>query len=242
MVCFTHMKRQQVGLVLAGTLALVVFVLWKLGALPSFEEIRTYRDQFAMYAAHMPVLAPLIFGLLYVIVVALSVPLATPLSLLSGFLFGAVGGTVIVVVSATIGATIIFVLARYFFRDYFEAKVSALRGGAKVTSFGTMSDVLVARLIPAVPFSLINVVSGLTTVSLRDYVIATFFGIIPFAFVYVYAGQQLGEIDSIHDIASTNAAMFLSRFVILIAAIYVIGRIARARAKKNRDNSVWIIN
>lgn len=223
------MKRHHIGLIVALCIVVAIGALYFSGNLPSFDDIRESRDRFHSYAMTMPITATLVFSLVYIALVALSIPLAAVFSLLAGFLFDSVVGTVIIVISATIGATIIFLLARYFFRDYFETKIGV---SEKTRSFGTFSDVLVARLVPAIPFSLINIVAGLTQVSLRDYVLATALGIIPFSFVYVHAGEALGEIQSLRDIASSELWMFVSRIALVIAVLYIIKRVHSARSPR----------
>ncbi len=228
------MSRPKIGLLSVFLLVVGITALWRFGYLPAFEDVQESRDAFHSYAMTMPVTATFLFSLVYIAIVALSITLAAVFSLLSGFLFGSVVGTVIVVISATIGATIIFLLARYFFRDYFESKIGV---SEQSRSFGTFSDVLVARLVPAIPFSLINIVAGLTRVSLRNYVIATAIGIIPFSFVYVHAGEALGEIQSLRDIASSELWMFVSRIALVIAVLYIIKRVHSARSAKNSTHS-----
>ncbi len=66
------------------------------------------------------------------------------------------------------------------------------------------------RLIPLFPFFLVNMVSGLTRVSVGTYVAATAIGIIPGSFVYAYAGRQLGTINSLKEIASPNVLLAFS--------------------------------
>jgi uncharacterized membrane protein YdjX (TVP38/TMEM64 family) len=224
------MQKQLWGLGAFGIVVFSVALAWYAGMLPSFQDVQSSRDALRAYVDAHQVLAPLMFALIYIGVVALSLPLATPLSLLAGYLFGEVFGTFIVVVAATLGATLIFIIARYFFREFFEEKIRAYRGG--LSDVGTFSDVLIARLVPAVPFSLINIVSGLTRVSLRSYILATFIGIMPFSFVYVYAGQRLGEINSLHDITSSESAMFLSRICLVLVVLYIIKRVHSARTTK----------
>ena len=68
------------------------------------------------------------------------------------------------------------------------------------------------RLIPLFPFFVVNLVSGLTRISVGTYVAATAIGIIPGSFVYAYAGRQLGTINSLKEIASPNV---LAAFVLL---------------------------
>ena len=66
------------------------------------------------------------------------------------------------------------------------------------------------RLIPAFPFFLVNLVSGLTRVNLGTYIIATSIGIIPGSFVFAFAGKQLGSINSLGEIASPPVLMAFS--------------------------------
>jgi uncharacterized membrane protein YdjX (TVP38/TMEM64 family) len=78
------------------------------------------------------------------------------------------------------------------------------------------------RLIPLFPFFVVNLVSGLTRVTLGTYVAATALGIIPGSFVYAYAGQQLGTINSLKEVASPNviAALMLLGLLALVPALY----------------------
>lgn len=217
------MRRFSIGLVLAVAIAACIASLSYFEMLPTFEELRESRHEFSAYVDMHPVLSIIVFSLIYIVAVALSVPLATPLSILSGFLFGTVVGTLVVVFSATVGATAIFLLARYFFRDFFEEKFKARIDALKVESMvNGFRDILILRLIPAVPFALINVAAGFTRVRLREYVLATFLGIMPFSFVYVHAGMRLSEVSSLKDIASSETVMFLSRIAVVLVVLYLI--------------------
>lgn len=217
------MRRFSIGLLLAVVIGATVTSLSYFGMLPTFEELKESRHEFSTYVDMHPALSIIVFSLIYIVAVALSVPIATPLSILSGFLFGTVVGTFLVVFSATIGATVIFLLARYFFRDFFEEKFRTRIDTLKVESMlNGFRDILILRLIPAVPFALINVAAGFTRVRLREYVLATLFGIIPFSFVYVHAGMRLSEITSVKDILSSETFMFLSRVVVVLVVLYVI--------------------
>src|SRR5207253_9717378 len=78
------------------------------------------------------------------------------------------------------------------------------------------SYLMTLRLIPLVPFFVVNLVSGLTRMSIGTYIAATALGIIPGSFVYAYAGRQLGTINSLKDIASAG----------VIGALDVLGLLA----------------
>jgi len=210
------MKREYIGIATIMMVSTIVAILYVNGTLPSFAEIQEGRDMFRDKAMAMPQVSGLLFIAFYAGVVALSIPLATPLSLLGGYLFGAVIGTGLVVVGATVGATIIFILVRFFFRDFFlrnfESRLSTLN-----QDFGThgFRNILFLRLTPLVPFSLINVAAALSKVNMRDYMLGTFLGIIPFAYVYVEAGNQLANITNADD--AVPFTMVISRSLIAVA-------------------------
>ncbi len=106
-----------------------------------------------------------------------------------------------------------FLAARYVLRDWVEQKfgkwLEPLQQGFAKNAF---SYLLTLRLIPLFPFFVVNLVSGLTRVSVGTYVAATALGIIPGSFVYAYAGRQLGTINSLKEIASPQV---LGAFVLL---------------------------
>ena len=130
------------------------------------------------------------------------------MTLAGGFLFGSVLGTLYVNVGATVGATLAFLVARYLLRDWVEQKFGS-RLGPIQEGFAkdAFSYLMTLRLIPLFPFFLVNMVSGLTRVSVGTYMAATSLGIIPGSFVFAYAGRQLGTINSLKEIASPNVLM-----------------------------------
>ena len=123
------------------------------------------------------------------------------------------------VVGATFGATIIFILARFFFRDFFvrifESRLATLDRDFETHGF---RNILFLRLTPLVPFSLINVAAAISKVKMRDYVVGTFLGIIPFAYVYVEAGNQLAHITSANDAVPFKIVIVRSLIAIAIFA------------------------
>ena len=199
----------------------------------TFEHVRDQRDELEAFIMRSPVAGILIFSAIYIGAVALSLPIATPLTVLAGFLFGSVLGTAVVGVTATIGATIIFLLARFFFRDFFMQKFGyrIRKIDAEFTTNG-FRDVLLLRLAPVVPFVLINVATALTNTKTRDYILATFFGILPFTFVYVNAGNRLAELNSVSDIVSVQTVIAIS----LLVAAAAVPLVIRHRKSSHRDD------
>lgn len=218
-------KRLFLGVLFILGVLTLVYILQAQGLLMSFEEIRDQRGEIETFLMQDPLLGILIFAAIYITAVALSLPIATPLTVLSGFLFGSILGTGVVAVAATTGATIIFILARFFFREYFTEKFgnSVERVNRELTDNG-FRDVLLLRLTPLVPFALINVATALTSVRIRDYVLATLIGTLPFTFVYVHAGSRLAELNSLSDVLSFQTLLAVSLVVVAAAVPLIIRR------------------
>jgi uncharacterized membrane protein YdjX (TVP38/TMEM64 family) len=204
-------------------LAVGAFFYFDLGRFLSLTALKENRDSLLAFTdANFPI-AVGIFIVTYAIVAGLSLPGAVILTLAGGFLFGALLATLFVNIGATTGATLAFFAARYLLRDTVERKVGKWLGpfqeGFAQNAF---SYLLTLRLIPLFPFFVVNLVSGLTRVSVGTYVAATVIGIIPGSFVYAYAGRQLGTINSLKEIASPNVvgAFVLLGLLALIPVVY----------------------
>ena len=144
-----------------------------------------------------------LFFILYVAVTALSLPGAAIMTLAAGALFGLLTGTVFVSFASTIGATLAFLASRYLFRGSVEEKFSDKletinRGLEKDGAFYLFT----LRLIPVFPFFLINLVMGLTKMKVGVFYLVSQIGMLAGTLVYVNAGTQLGQIESLGDILS----------------------------------------
>jgi len=199
------------------------FFFFDLGQYLSFEAIKANRDSLLVYTDTHYGLAILIFIGLYILQTAFSLPGGAVLTLTGGFLFGSVLGTLFVNIGATIGATMAFLAARYLFRDWVERtfgdRLEPIQAGFATNAF---SYLMTLRLIPAFPFFLVNLVSGLTRINGGTYVAATAVGIIPGSFVFAYAGRQLGTMNDLGDIASPPVliAMTLLGLLALLPVAY----------------------
>lgn len=168
-----------------------------------------------------------LYALVYAVCCVLFVP-ASVLTLGAGAIYGLGTGTAVVLVGATLGATLSFLLAKSVLRKKIErmsagnAKFQALdraigKEGAKI--------VFLVRLAPVFPFTYINYAFGLTGVKTLPYVVASFFGMIPGTFAYVYlgsaaAGAASGEADTtkkIVQIAGAVVALVVTIFVARVA-------------------------
>ncbi len=203
-------------LIALALLAVGAFYAFDLGRYLSFEALKANRDQLSAYTQAHYAQAVAAFIVVYCLTAALSLPGDVLLTMLGGFLFGSLVGTLYVNVGATIGATLAFLSSRYLLRDWvqrrFGERLGPIQAGFEQNAFGYL---LTLRLIPAIPFVLINLVSGLTRVRLRTYIMATSLGMIPASFVFAYAGRQFGMIKSPGEIASLPVLLALTLLGIL---------------------------
>jgi uncharacterized membrane protein YdjX (TVP38/TMEM64 family) len=136
---------------------------------------------------------PVVFLLLYAIGPAFLVP-GLPFDLAAGILFGPLWGTCYSLVGGTVGATVAFLAARTVGRDWTEEKLSGpLKKIKEGVDKGGWEFVAFVRLVPVIPFNLLNYALGLTRIRLVPYVLASFVFMAPATAVYVYAGWAGGE-------------------------------------------------
>ena len=148
---------------------------------------------------------------------------------------GCCGGTVTVSIASTLGAAAAFLLGRTLLRDTIEKKVqgnpkfAAVDGAVKDNGF---KIVMLTRLSPAFPFTLLNYMYGLTKVSFRDYFFASWIGMLPGTIMYVYLGsaaQNLAAVAAgdVEGGTGGQKALLYVGLAATIAVTVVITRVAR---------------
>ncbi len=189
------------------------FSHYNLGQYLSLEYLKGRQADFAVFYKENAVLAIGAFSLFYIVSTALSLPGAAWLTLLAGALFGLVTGTIIVSFASTIGATLAFTISRLLLRDWVQNKF-----GSYLKSFnaGVEKDggfyLFTLRLIPAFPFFVINLVMGLTPMKTFQFFWVSQIGMLAGTVVYVNAGTQLAQIESLKGILSPE---LLLSFILL---------------------------
>lgn len=156
------------------------------------------------------VLGPVIYGAVYAALTVAFVP-GLPLTLAAGALYGAVGGAAVAIAGATVGATGAFLLSRRGTRGSVK-QVSGARFRAlerRLSGKGLFA-LLALRLIPVVPFNALNYAAGASSISTRDYILATGFGIIPGAVAYAALGAGLDDPASPLFIGAAVVAILLA--------------------------------
>lgn len=180
-------------LVLAAGLAL--FLALRLDRYVGFSALKENRTLLLGLVERHAVASALGFVAVYALAAAFSLPVAAVLSISGGFLFGQWWGTVLNVAGAGTGATALFLAARTAFGDSLRRGagpwLARMEDGFRDDAFFYL---LVLRLVPLFPFVAVNLVPAALGVGLRDFVLATFIGIIPGAFVYTSVGAGLGSV------------------------------------------------
>lgn len=156
-------------------------------------------------------------GLLIYILVAGLTPGAAFLSLAYGWFFGLWQGILLVSFGSTAGATLMFLLSRYIFRDWIlSSSNSHLKKVQAAFELDGAYYLFSLRLIPAVPFFLVNILMGLTRIRVRTFWWVSQIGMLPGTIAYIYAGTTL---PSLKAIQSGELGQILSWQLVLAFAI-----------------------
>ncbi len=197
------MFTRKLAILTTVALAVAAYFVLDLGEVLSLSALKARQAEFAAYRDAHPLLAGGAYFLVYVLVTAVSLPGATLLTLAGGAVFGLGWGLLIVSFASTIGATLAFLIARYLLRDWVTA-----RFGSRLTRIddGIRRDgafyLFTLRLVPAFPFFLINLLMGLSAMKASTYFWVSQLGMLAGTVVYVNAGTQLAQIESLAGIVS----------------------------------------
>ena len=243
------MKPSRIVLLVALVALIALFFAFDLQRFLSLEFFAAQREAIVAYRAANPWTTAIAFFLIYVLVTGTSLPGAALLTLVAGALFGLVQGVVIVSFASTLGATMAFTIARYLFRD-------AVRG--RFGQYLTMIDrgiekdgafyLFALRLVPAIPFFVINLGLALTPISTWRFYWVSQLGMFFGTIVFVNAGAELGQIESVGDILSP--ALWISFALLGLAPLFakkildaIKSRKALGKFKKPRrfDNNLVVI-
>ena len=183
--------------------AIFSFFYFDLNSYLTLQGMKDSLDTFQSQIAQNPVLSIGVFFAIYVAVTALSLPGAAILTLAAGALFGLVQGLVIVSFASSVGATLAFLVSRVILRDpvrnKFKEKLKKIDEGVEKQGAFYLFTL---RLVPVFPFFLINLLMGLTSLKTWTFYWVSQVGMLAGTAVYVNAGTQLAQIDSLSGIVS----------------------------------------
>jgi len=164
-----------------------------------FFHVETLIESALFWIQGLGALAPILFMGLYVAAAVLFVPGAI-LTISAGVLFGLVYGTIYVSIGAIFGATCAFLIGRYLARDWVAHKLHTnpnFEAIDRAMAQGGWKIVALTRLSPVFPFNLLNYAFGITKVTLREYFLASWAGMIPGIIMYVYIGTVAGDLAKV---------------------------------------------
>lgn len=225
------MSVRKAALVALVAVLIVCFFAFDLGQYLSLGYLKSEQASFRALAGDHPILVFGGFFALYVLVTALSLPGAAIMTLAAGALFGFWAALVLVSFASSLGATLAFLAARFVFRDAAQRRFG--KRWEKINA-GIERDgafyLFSLRLIPVVPFFVINLVMGLTALPARTFYWVSQVGMLAGTAVYVNAGTQLGQVERLSGLLSPG---LIGAFVLLGLFPWIAkGMLAALQARK----------
>lgn len=196
--------------------------------------VTSYVERFAESVRAAGNWGPVIMVAIYVVATVLFVP-GGLLTLLAGFLFGVVKGTVTVSVASVAGAAVAFWLGRTVAHDWVQrrfAQSDTFRAIDTAVNRQSFKIVLFVRLSPVFPFVFTNYAFSLTKIRFRDFILASWIGMLPATVLYVYLGSlahNLAELGS-GDIGGRGMRTVLLVLGLLATAAVVLVTARAARS------------
>ncbi len=210
-----------------------------------FFPLSLWLDHFLEQVRTLGFWGALLYFLVYVAGTVLFVP-GTALTLGSGLLFGVLWGTILVSLASVSGATLAFMIARSFGREWTLKRIEGypkFKIIDRAIGENGFKLVLLMRLQPVfLPFAILNYALGLTRVRLRDYVLASWIGMLPATTLYVYIGTSL---KSISDLVQGKAPaanhwqqlLFWGGLVLSAVLVSIFTRIAKQALQSHLDSA-----
>lgn len=179
-----------------------------------------------------PLLAMAGYFALHVLVTSLSLPGLIAMSLVGGAVFGLLWGTVLASFASAIGSTVAFLVARFALRDAVQRRLGdrlrPIHAGMAASGHFYLFGL---RLVPVVPYSLVNLLMGMTRIPVRNFYWVSQTGMLPLTLIYVNAGTQLTRINTLQDILSPS---LLGSLLLVILAPWLARWVIKAAARCHR--------
>ena len=197
------MSAKKISLLLLLAALIATFFFLDLGRFLSLAAIKERQTELASLYSTRPFTFASAFFAIYLGATALSLPGAVLLTLASGAIFGLAVGTLLVSFASSAGATLAFLSSRYLLRDLVERRFGSrlVAVNAGIERDGPLY-LFSLRLVPLLPFFIVNLVLGLTGMKVSTFYWVSQAGMLAGTLVYVNAGTQLSRIESLSGILS----------------------------------------
>jgi len=206
-------------LALAALIATVA-VLYLAGDGDEYLRLDFYRDIYAQ----SPVATVAVFLAIFVVGTGCSLPVTAAMAVLSGVVFGTFTGFLVSSIATTLGGTLALYSSRFLFHDLIERRFPGHitlvnKGISKEGAFYLFG----LRMIPVIPFGVLNLLMGLTSMRVPVFMFATLCGMVPVLLILSYTGSQLGNIESF-----TVSAVFTPGLLLALALLGTFPFLAKA--------------
>jgi len=228
------LDKKKIFILTALIIVIGVWFSFDLGQYFTLDQAKHLQISLKDSIEQQPILSSVIFFSIYIVATALSLPGAAILTLLGAALFGFWWSLLLVSFASSIGATLAFLISRTILRDWVQRKfgdrLAPINEGIKKDG-GLYLFTL--RLIPVFPFFLVNLLMGLTPLKTRTYYLVSQIGMLAGTVVYLNAGTQLANIESLSGIVSAPVLIsFALLGVFPMIAKYFINLVNRGRVYK----------
>jgi len=211
--------------ILVVVIAAMALAFWLSREYLSIDYLANQEASLRSFYQSQPWVVIAIAFVIYVAITGLSIPGATVLSLMFAWFFGFLPSLLLISFASTAGATLAFLISRYLFRGWIESKF-----GDRLTTFNTALEeegafyLFTLRLVPAVPFFIINAVMGLTRLKTATFWWVSQLGMLAGTAVYCYAGSRIPSLQSIseHGIGAvfTKSQMFQITIAFILLGVF----------------------
>lgn len=194
---------KKISIIFGLVLLFVLFNQLEINQYLNFEYIKSNHSMLLEFYHSRRAMVIIVFFCGYVLVAALSLPGAAIMTILGGAIFGIFPGLLIISAASTVGALCAFLLVRLLLLDYVQHKYShkLIKINAGIEQEGAYY-LFALRLVPIMPFFLVNALMALTSIRALPYTIASMLGMLPGTFIYIFLGTNIASIDSLTGILS----------------------------------------
>jgi uncharacterized membrane protein YdjX (TVP38/TMEM64 family) len=183
-----------------------------------FLPVQDWVSRFLEWVQELGAWGPVVLGAAYIPAAVLLIP-GSLLTLGGGFAFGVWRATIAVSLGSTLGAAAAFLVGRTLARGWIEEKIARhpkFRAIDQAVAEQGFKIVLLTRLSPVFPFTFLNYAYGLTKVRFRDYLLASWIGMLPGTLMYVYLGSA---VQNLAELAAGKEERTLGEKVLFFAGL-----------------------
>jgi len=217
-------------LIMVSLFLFYIFEKFSADEITSYKFIQQNREYFFSLKETNLILISFIF-LIFTIFFIFMLGFGSPVALLGGFIFGKWLGTLIVTLGLTLGATLLYVFANYFFKDLIKDKFfNKFRNLELKFKKNEFVYFFLFRFVGGIPFQVANILPVLFSVSIKNYILGTFLGLMPVLFIVVSLGSGIESIINQNKIAPSFLELLTSSeiytpvlgFIFIIVSIFFI--------------------